>query len=134
MSREDYVSATAKDIYSKIPLASLDVGSFDLLQTRALLIRKNHGSDTVTPCQVVLLQELERWNNLVKRMAVSLIDLQRALIGEIGMSDELDSLGDSMWLKLAPDTQKTLGSWMLHYTRRFQQYESWIENGEPAVM
>jgi dynein heavy chain len=44
------------------------------------------GTDIVTPCQVVLLQELERWNNLVKRMASSLADLQKALVGEIGMS------------------------------------------------
>lgn len=55
------------------------------------------GDYHITPCQVVLLQELERWNNLIKKMAISLTDLQRALIGEIGMSDELDSLGDALY-------------------------------------
>eukprot|EP01040_Poterioochromonas_malhamensis_P015822 gene15822-17792_t len=35
-------------------------------------------------------------------MALSLIDLQRALIGEIGMSDELDSLGDSLFNGFLP--------------------------------
>ena len=43
------------------------------------------------------------------------------LSGEIGMSDELDSFGDSifngylpsLWRKLCPDTQKPLGT-MLH--------------------
>ena len=142
MSREDYISSTARDIYSKIPILSMDVGSFDLLITRVLLLRRNGSEDTITPCQVVLLQELERWNNLVRKMALSLLDLQRALVGEIGMSDELDSLGDSlfngflpsMWRRLAPDTQKPLGSWMGHFTRRHQQYESWINTGEPAVM
>lgn len=141
MSREDYIGATARDISDKIPLASMDVGSYDLLQTRALLLKRND-SDTVTPCQVVLLQELERWNNLVKKMAGSLLDLQRALVGEIGMSDELDALGDSlfngflpgMWRRLCPDTQKPLGSWMGHYSRRYAQYEDWINIGEPAVM
>jgi dynein heavy chain, axonemal len=116
MSREEYISNTARDIYNKIPIASMDVGSFDLLQTRALLLQRNQSEDTVTPCQVVLLQELERWNNLVKKIALSLLDLQRALVGEIGMSDELDSLGDSlfngflpsMWRRLAPDTQNHL--------------------------
>jgi dynein heavy chain len=75
-------------------------------------------------------------------MAGSLIDLQKALVGEIGMSDELDALGDSlfngflpaMWRRLAPDTQKPLGSWVGHYTRRYEQYDSWIHKGEPAVM
>jgi len=148
MSREDYISTTAKDISGKIPIASMDIGSFDLLQTRAILIKRNGGKDaddpnvTITPCQVVLLQELERWNILVKKMAASLVDLQRALVGEIGMSDELDSLGDSlfngflpsMWRRLAPDTQKPLGSWMGHFLRRHGQYDTWIDHGEPAVM
>jgi dynein heavy chain len=141
MSREDYIGSTARDIYGKIPLASMDVGSYDLLQTRALLLKRNE-SEVVTPCQVVLLQELERWNNLVKRIAGSLIDLQKALVGEIGMSDELDALGDSLfngflpalWRKLAPDTQKPLGSWVVHFSRRHAQYESWISKGEPTVM
>jgi dynein heavy chain len=150
MSREDYIAATARDIYTKIPITSMDIGSFDLLQTRALLVKRNltDGSNPqgieefITPCQVVLLQELERWNSLVKKMALSLIDLQRALIGEIGMSDELDSLGDSLfngflpaiWRRLAPDTQKPLGSWMEHFTNRHNQYTNWIEYGEPAVI
>lgn len=101
MSREDYIAATAKDIYSKIPITSMDIGTYDLLQVRTILGKRNNKLNglpsnaeyIITPCQVVLLQELERWNYLVKKMASSLIDLQRALVGEIGMSDELDSLG-----------------------------------------
>ena len=61
-----------------------------------MLLDKNE-EDFITPCQVVLLQELERWNNLVKKMAISLQDLNKALVGEIGMSDELDNLGDSLY-------------------------------------
>ncbi len=142
MSREDIIAVTAREINAKIPIVSMDIGSFDLLQTRAMLLKRNESEDTVTPCQVVLLQELERWNALVKRMSSSLLDLQRALIGEIGMSDVLDALGDSLfngflpqlWRRLAPDTQKTLGSWVLHFSRRFQQYDLWIKEGEPAVI
>ena len=140
--RAEFLVFKTKDILKKIPLASMDAGSFDLLQTRQLLLIRNESEDTVTPCQVVLLQELERWNNLVKKMALSLIDLQRALVGEIGMSDELDSLGDSlfngflpaMWRKLAPNTEKTLGSWMQHFTKRYNQYNEWVKTGEPACM
>lgn len=150
ISREEYIANTAKDIYSKIPLTSIDIGTYDLLQVRTILLRRNSTNTSllmndipiVTPCQVVLLQELERWNNLVKKMASSLIDLQRALVGEIGMSDELDALGDSlfngflphMWRKLAPDTQKPLSSWILHFSKRYQQYETWIHQGEPIIM
>jgi dynein heavy chain len=141
LSREGYIGTLAKDIYAKLPLKSLDVGSFDYLQTKELIYLKNK-SKVVSPCQVVLLQELERWNSLVKKMAVSLQDLQRALVGEIGMSDDLDALGDSLfngflpeaWRRLAPDTQKPLSSWMVHFLRRHQQYANWIAEGEPVVM
>lgn len=34
--------------------------------------------------QVVLLQEVERWNRLVERMADSLFQLRRALAGKLG--------------------------------------------------
>jgi len=142
MSREDYISTTARDIFAKIPIASMDAGSFDLLQTRSLLLKRNNSDNMITPCQVVLMQELERWNNLVLRMAVSLLNLQKALVGEIGMSDDLDALGDSlfngflpgMWKRLCPDTQKALGSWMSHFTHRHEQYDAWINVGEPVVM
>ena len=59
---------------------------------RSKLFERN-GVNTPTPAQVVLLQELERWNLLVIKMAVTLADLQRAFRGEIGMSDDLDALG-----------------------------------------
>jgi len=141
LSREDYIMQVAKDVEGKIPIESMDVGTYDLMVIRRALIDRNKGQPP-TPCQVVLLQELERWNNLVKRMAATLQDLKRALVGEIGMSDDLDALGDSLynaflpnlWRKLCPDTQKPLGSWMTHFTKRHQQYESWIANGEPAVI
>ncbi|KAF4142526.1 Dynein heavy chain C-terminal domain [Phytophthora infestans] len=48
---------------------------------------------TPTPTQVVLLQELDRWNLLAYRMGVSFGDLQKAVVGEIGMSDDLDAVG-----------------------------------------
>ena len=141
MSREEYIATTASDISKKIPIASIDIGAYDLIQTRALLMQRNE-EEMITPCQVVLLQELERWNALVLKMAISLIDLGRALVGEIGMSDQLDALGDSlfngflpaMWRRLAPATEKPLGGWMGHFMNRHEQYKSWVHKGEPAVI
>ena len=82
-------------------------------------LRKRYMADgsAPSPTQVVLLQELERWNMLVTRMAVSLTDLSRALVGEIGMSDALEDVGNALfngflpswWRQLAPATQKSLG-------------------------
>merc|ERR1712167_177438 len=75
-------------------------------------------------------------------MMLSLIDLKKALVGEIGMSDDLDALGDSlfnaqlpaMFSRLAPKTEKGLAAWMVHFGRRIGQYAKWIEFGEPTVI
>lgn len=58
----------------------------------------------------------------------------QALAGEVGMSSELDDVARSLfvgqipniWRKLAPDTLKSLGNWMLYFLRRFSQYTSWV--------
>ena len=141
MNRDDFIAGIAADIEKKVVLISTDVGMYDLLRTRQALLDRN-GGGAPTPCQVVLLQEIERWNRLAIKMAVTLSNLQKALTGEIGMSDELDTLGDDLynaflpspWQKLAPATQKGLGSWMQHFQRRKDQYDLWIKEGEPAVM
>lgn len=65
ISRDEYIANVAKDIENKVPQV------FDLDQ-----IRKGFGPD-ITPTTVVLLQELERFNKLVIRMAKSLAELQR---------------------------------------------------------
>ncbi|KAI9102678.1 dynein heavy chain and region D6 of dynein motor-domain-containing protein [Phlyctochytrium arcticum] len=129
ISREEFIANIASDIQGKLPT------TFDIPR-----IYKSIG--TPSPTQVVLLQELERWNMLVERMSTSLRDLRRALKGEIGMSSRLDELANSlfngvlpgMWRSLAPQTEKNLGGWMNHFERRFQQYSNWIKNGEPVVM
>ena len=131
VSREQYISNIASDIQSKVPSVQFDVHQ----------IRKVYGL-TPTPTQVVLLQELDRWNLLTAKMTDCLGDLQKALVGEIGMSDELDAVGDalyngflpSLWRKLCPDTQKPLGAWMVHFNDRLLQYRDWVDKGDPDVI
>ena len=130
ISREDHIANLAKDIQGKLPvLFDLDV------------IRRQRGNE-ISPTTVVLLQELERWNKLVKKMSSSLAELQKALIGEVGMSNELDDIAKSlfngqlpdMWRSLAPATKKNLSGWMEHFLRRFDQYDKWVNEEEPAVI
>ena len=50
------------------------------------------------------------------------------------MSSELDDVAKclfngvipSIWRRLAPDTLKSLGNWMIHFQNRFQQYDGWV--------
>jgi len=98
--------------------------------------------DVPSPCQTVLLQELERFNKLIVTMYSSINDLKRALAGEIGMSADLDLLGNSffngflppMWVRLAPPTEKNLVNWIAHFERRFRQYRDWVDVEEPKVI
>uniref|UniRef100_A0A8D2LCC4 Dynein axonemal heavy chain 10 n=1 Tax=Varanus komodoensis TaxID=61221 RepID=A0A8D2LCC4_VARKO len=130
ISRDEYIGQVAKDIENKMPQI------FDIDQ-----IRKSLGID-ISPTTVVLLQELERFNKLIVRMTKSLAELQRALAGEVGMSNELDEVARALfnghipgiWRKLAPDTLKTLGNWMIFFRNRYLQYTSWVSEGEPSVM
>ena len=60
--------------------------------------------------------------------------INQALAGEVGMSNELDDVAralfnghiPSIWRRLAPATLKTLGNWMLHFQKRYQQYHYWV--------
>ncbi|XP_067910591.1 dynein axonemal heavy chain 10 isoform X3 [Heterodontus francisci] len=130
MGRDEYIGRVAKDIESKLPtLFDLDT------------IYKKFAVQ-ITPTTVVLLQELERFNLLIDRMSRSLVELQRALVGEVGMSNELDEVARALfnghipviWRRLAPDTLKSLGNWMIHFKRRFDQYVLWVDESEPNVM
>nr|KAG5704650.1 hypothetical protein BaRGS_025292 [Batillaria attramentaria] len=130
ISREEFIDKIATDVMHKLP------AEFELDK-----IRKKFGLE-ITPTTVVLLQELERFNVLINRMSKSLVTLKRALAGEVGMSSELDDVARSLfngiipsiWRRLAPDTLKSLGNWMLHFEKRFQQYNAWVNEAEPPVM
>uniref|UniRef100_A0A8C2AJS1 Dynein heavy chain 10, axonemal-like n=1 Tax=Cyprinus carpio TaxID=7962 RepID=A0A8C2AJS1_CYPCA len=138
ISRDEYISQVARDIQSKLPeVFDLDV------------IRKKLGLE-ISPTSVVLLQELERFNKLTLRMIRSLAELQR--VSDINKKNQkpfqltinttLDEVARALfngqipviWRKLAPDTLKSLGNWMIHFKRRHEQYSSWVDEGEPCVM
>ena len=68
---------------------------------------------TVPPKTIVLLQEMDRYNSLTKKMTTSLKDVQRALIGEIGMSPELEDLANSLFNGFLPGGKASPG---LHIT------------------
>jgi dynein heavy chain len=130
VSKETQVSSTVTEIQLKLK------APFNLNEVRA-----SFGNET-TPVQIVLIQELEHWNRLVSTMSVSLFELQRAIAGEVSMSNELESVMTAIylgrlpeiWARLAPVTEKGLSDWLIHFQRRYDQYEDWYKNGEPKVM
>jgi dynein heavy chain len=95
-----------------------------------------------SPIEAVLTQELERYNMLNDCMNETLSDLISSLKGEIAMNAEIESIMLSIyngllpdqWRKLAPETQKSLLNWIEHYRHRYDQYQDWLDNGEPKTM
>ena len=128
-SSDIFLSNTIESTLKKIPVI------YDVL-----IIRKQFG-EILRPTQVVLVQELERFNSLINLMRNSLVNLSRALKGEIGMSGELDELSAALlngflpnsWRRLTPQTEKPLGSWIDYFTKRDEQYRKWVDD-EPRVM
>lgn len=128
-----YIRNIADDILEKSKFDE------DVEKLKTIAFERNNNS--LTPSEVVLFQELEIFKKLTIKIQKSLEDLKRALSGKIGMSAELDELSISLyngflpnqWRKLAPMTQKKLGSWMNHFTRRKAQYRGWLKR-EPSVI
>lgn len=66
----------------------------------------------------------------------------QALAGEVGMSSELDEVARALfnghipaiWKKLAPDTLKSLGNWMVHFKRRYKQYSDWVRGTQHHLL
>jgi len=88
----------------------------------------------------VLLQEMDRFNKLIKAMGVSLKELRKAIKGLVVMSAELEAMFVSfqnnqtpgLWTKVAYPCLKPLGSWFKDYVRRVNFFRSWCEKGQPA--
>lgn len=45
----------------------------------------------------VLAQETLKYNRLLKKMKVTLVNIQKALVGELVMSEELEKMGTSLF-------------------------------------
>ncbi|XP_049816413.1 dynein axonemal heavy chain 10 [Schistocerca nitens] len=130
VSREEFIDGIAQDILKKIPTL------FKIQQIRQKFYSK------MTPIIIVLIQELERFNNLLESMKRTLSLLRKALAGEIGMDATLDNVAYSLfngqlpnvWRKLIPATTKNLGGWMDHFERRVKQYFYWASYSDLKIM
>ena len=92
ISREEFIGKIATDIQGKLPPL------FDVER-----VRKN--ITEITPTYVVLLQELDRFNVLIRKMSTSLINLQRvsSLIKRHSSQNVL-----SLFEYVAPGSRKAL--------------------------
>ena len=87
----------------------------------------------------VLVQEIEKFNRLLRVMSSSLEDLKKAIAGFIVMSEVLDLMYVSLqnnqvpknWAAVAYPSLKPLASWFSDYKERVAFIESWLVNEQP---
>jgi len=95
----------------------------------------------IASLSTVLLQEMERFNKLINVISHSLEDLQKAIKGEIVMSQELDNMYSSfingqvpeLWAKVAYPSLKPLFSWFNDLIKRTEFIRDWLTKGQPIT-
>ncbi len=89
----------------------------------------------------VLQQELLRFNKLLGEVRSTLVNLGKAIKGEVVLSIELEALGNSLvdnlvpslWSKKAYPSLKPLASWISDFIHRLKFMDDWIDNGAPPA-
>jgi len=89
----------------------------------------------------VIFQECVRYNGLLAAMAASLKVIQKALVGEVAMSEELEDMATAIfnnqvppvWVKKGFLSLKPLASWILDCNDRIDFLNRWIKGGTPKV-
>ena len=119
----------AADVLKQIP------EPIDLQAAANLLV------DDSSALKVVLLQEIDRYNVLLKTIRSSLVDLERGIKGLVVMSSDLDQVFicilearvPPLWEKAYPSL-KPLASWTRDLILRVKQFSTWAESAHPPVL
>ena len=90
---------------------------------------------------IVLVQEITRFNILINVIKESLVDLQKAISGKLIMSNSLEDVFNSMiigkvpilWVEKSYPSLKSLGNYVSDLCARIHFFQKWIDNGPPTV-
>lgn len=102
--------------------------------------QKRHPITYEESMNTVLLQELLRFNRLLEIVRSSLINIGKAIIGEVTMSVELETIGNSIfdnktpaaWMKRSYPSLRPLASYVVDFVERLKFIQTWIDEGAPT--
>ena len=122
----------AESIEAKMPKEAFDIEAI----TRRFPAQYDESMNTV------LVQELMRFNKLVNSIRSSLRDLQRAVKGQILMTQELQNVGASLtegkvpdlWKAVSYPSLKPVGAYVTDLIKRLQFMNHWVDAGKPPTV
>ncbi|KAJ0006370.1 hypothetical protein NQD34_013643, partial [Periophthalmus magnuspinnatus] len=128
-SREDRVLELLGEVSTEIPAL------VDYDHAKAML------KDNLTPLNVVLLQEIQRYNALLNTITSSIIKLQKGIKGVVVMSPHLEETFNCiydvrvppLWEKAYPSI-KPLAAWTRDLCQRVAQFASWAGTTVPPTL
>lgn len=123
--------------------------SKEFLDNLPLLLDKKEGlkelfvqdaQELIPSLSTVLVQEMEKFNNMLTVMKKSLIEIDLAIKGFIVMSETLDSMYLSIlnnqvpknWMHVAYPSLKLLSNWYPDLIERVATMDRWLKNGNPS--
>ncbi|XP_033732158.1 dynein beta chain, ciliary-like [Pecten maximus] len=132
VSREEKIKSILDEIMEKLP------EEFNLVEIQAKV-----PPDERTPYVLVAFQECERMNSLTSEMRRSLKELDLGLKGELTITADMETLGNSMfldvvpasWTKRAYPSLHGLTAWYADLLLRIKELESWTSDFQlPAAV
>lgn len=110
---------------------------YDLRQAHPLSFAKAGAGDAMNSLGVFLSQELIRFNGLLEVMDASLLQLQRAIKGEVVMSSDLEIMYNAfvfqkvppVWEEAGYPCLKPLASWATDFFARLDFMGKWLLQG-----
>ena len=129
-SQDETIKEIASNLLSKLP------SYFDTISAS-----QKYPIDYHESMNTVLVQEMVRYNKLLKIVRESLQNVLKAVKGLVAMSSDLEQLVNSLLIGKIPDmwasnsypSLKPLGSYIADLLSRLQFYQTWMDNKQPIV-